>query len=121
MSELGNGLNQAGMRAHGRQRVLRFVENNKDSAPGEVDLHGLFVKEAIEFSEQAIKEAQQRGESEVHLIVGAFVVCLFRLIESDERHRQGYSLYGWTRENQACNRAAHVNVRASHRSRACNN
>lgn len=73
------------MRAHdGRRRVLWFVENNKDSAPGEIDLHGLFVKEAIEFSEQAIKEAQQRGESEIHLIVGAFVVRLFRLNGSEE-------------------------------------
>lgn len=47
-----------------------FVENNKDSQPGEVDLHGLYVKEAITFTDQAIQEARQRGDSEVHLIVG---------------------------------------------------
>jgi len=47
-----------------------FVENNKDSKPGEIDLHGLYVKEAIAHTDQAIQEAKQRGDSEVHLIVG---------------------------------------------------
>ncbi|OBZ67141.1 hypothetical protein A0H81_12985 [Grifola frondosa] len=47
-----------------------FVENNKDSQSGEIDLHGLYVKEAITFTEKAIQEARGRGESKVHLIVG---------------------------------------------------
>ncbi|GLB37148.1 putative DUF1771 [Lyophyllum shimeji] len=47
-----------------------FTENNKDSKPGEVDLHGLYVKEAISRTDQAIQEAKQRGISELHLIVG---------------------------------------------------
>ncbi|TDL26291.1 DUF1771-domain-containing protein [Rickenella mellea] len=38
--------------------------------PGEVDLHGLYVKEAIAYTDQAIQAAQQRGDTEVHLIVG---------------------------------------------------
>jgi len=42
----------------------------QDSKPGEVDLHGLFVKEAIEHTDEAIQAAQRRGDSEVHLIVG---------------------------------------------------
>jgi DNA-nicking Smr family endonuclease len=47
-----------------------YVKNNEDSRPGEVDLHGLYVKEAIARTENAIAEARQRGDGEVHLIVG---------------------------------------------------
>lgn len=47
-----------------------FVENNKDSQLGELDLHGLYVKEAISYTDQAIQEARQRGDSEIRLIVG---------------------------------------------------
>jgi len=47
-----------------------FAENNKDSKPGEIDLHGLYVKEAIVHTDQAIQEAKQRGDSEIRLIVG---------------------------------------------------
>jgi len=47
-----------------------FVENNKDSNPGEIDLHGLYVKEAIAYTDSAIEQAKQRGDSDIHLIVG---------------------------------------------------
>ncbi|RDB16984.1 hypothetical protein Hypma_002677 [Hypsizygus marmoreus] len=47
-----------------------FIENNKDSKPGEIDLHGLYVKEAIARTDEAIQEAKERGDSELHLIVG---------------------------------------------------
>ncbi|KAF7376067.1 Cytoplasmic protein [Mycena sanguinolenta] len=47
-----------------------FTENNKDSKPGEIDLHGLYVKEAIEHTDRALQEAKARGDSEIHLIVG---------------------------------------------------
>ncbi|KAI0344547.1 DUF1771-domain-containing protein [Trametopsis cervina] len=47
-----------------------FIENNKDSAANEVDLHGLQVKEALEFTERALQDAQRRGDPEIHLIVG---------------------------------------------------
>ncbi|KAF9227306.1 DUF1771-domain-containing protein [Gyrodon lividus] len=47
-----------------------FKENNLDSKPGEVDLHGLYVKEAVSYSDKAIQEARQRGDSEIRLIVG---------------------------------------------------
>ena len=42
----------------------------QDSKPGEVDLHGLYVKEAIAFTDRAIQDARQRGDSQIHLIVG---------------------------------------------------
>ncbi|KAG6856103.1 hypothetical protein H0H87_007439, partial [Tephrocybe sp. NHM501043] len=47
-----------------------FVENNKDSKPGEIDLHGLYVKEAIERTDEAIQTTKRRGDSELRLIVG---------------------------------------------------
>ncbi|KAJ7209494.1 cytoplasmic protein [Mycena pura] len=47
-----------------------FVENNKDSKPREIDLHGLYTKEAIERTDRALEEAKQRGDTELHLIVG---------------------------------------------------
>ena len=46
------------------------IENNKDSAPYEVDLHGLYVKEAIAHTDKAIQDAQSRGDPTIHLIVG---------------------------------------------------
>ncbi|KAF8263520.1 hypothetical protein EI94DRAFT_1596891 [Lactarius quietus] len=47
-----------------------FRENNLDSRPGEVDLHGLYVKEAIAYTDESISEARARGDKEVRLIVG---------------------------------------------------
>ncbi|PBK98314.1 DUF1771-domain-containing protein [Armillaria gallica] len=38
--------------------------------PGEIDLHGLYVKEAIAFTDAALEEAKLRGDSEIRLIVG---------------------------------------------------
>ena len=52
------------------QWLLKFAANNTDSGPNEVDLHGLYVKEAIARTEQAIQAAKQRGDPNVHLIVG---------------------------------------------------
>jgi len=47
-----------------------FRENNKDSAPGEIDLHGLYVKEAITRADEAISQAKREGKSDLRLIVG---------------------------------------------------
>ncbi|KAI0733101.1 hypothetical protein C8Q72DRAFT_41516 [Fomitopsis betulina] len=47
-----------------------FAKNNEDSEPGEVDLHGLFVKEAMTYSERAINAARRRGDAKINLIVG---------------------------------------------------
>ncbi|KAK0435965.1 hypothetical protein EV421DRAFT_1833411 [Armillaria borealis] len=38
--------------------------------PGEIDLHGLYVKEAIAYTDTALEEAKLRGDSEIRLIVG---------------------------------------------------
>lgn len=50
------------------------VENNTDSAPDEVDLHGLYVAEAIRRTEEAIQQAQAAGKDHLDLIVGK--VCI---------------------------------------------
>ncbi len=57
-----------------------LVANNTDSGPNEIDLHGLYVKEAVERTEQAIQAAQQRGDPSIHLIVGEYSTSyLFRI------------------------------------------
>ncbi|EGO00507.1 hypothetical protein SERLA73DRAFT_135518, partial [Serpula lacrymans var. lacrymans S7.3] len=38
--------------------------------PGEVDLHGLYVKEAISFTDRTIQQARRGGDSHIRLIVG---------------------------------------------------
>jgi len=47
-----------------------FRENNLDSHPDEVDLHGMYVKEAIQRTDDAIVAAQRRGDDHIRLIVG---------------------------------------------------
>ena len=49
----------------------------QDSKPGEVDLHGLYVKEAIRFTDKSIVEARARGDKQIHFIVGAYSLFLF--------------------------------------------
>ena len=58
--------------------IFSLVENNKDSQPGEIDLHGLYVKEAITYTDRSIQEARSRGDSEIHFIVGmsSISVCV---------------------------------------------
>ena len=50
--------------------MIRVAENNSASPPGTIDLHGLYVKEAIERTEQAITRAQSSGQTELRVIVG---------------------------------------------------
>jgi len=42
----------------------------QDSQPHEVDLHGLYVKEAIDYTDRALQQARTRGDRELYLIVG---------------------------------------------------
>ncbi|KAG6375383.1 hypothetical protein JVT61DRAFT_2939 [Boletus reticuloceps] len=50
--------------------VTPLLHNAQDRDACEVDLHGLFVKEAIAYSEKAVSAARRSGYSEIHLIVG---------------------------------------------------
>lgn len=47
-----------------------FEQVNLDSTPGMIDLHGLFVKEAITKTEAAVQDAQARGDMQIRIIVG---------------------------------------------------
>lgn len=47
-----------------------FRANNADSQADEIDLHGLYVKEAIDILTIRIQAAKQRGESHLDVIVG---------------------------------------------------
>lgn len=51
-------------------RVHATSENNTDSAADEVDLHGLYVAEAISRTEAAIQKAQSQGKDHLDIIVG---------------------------------------------------
>ena len=39
-------------------------------------MHGLYVKEAITYTDQSISEARARGDKEVRLIVGLYQGCV---------------------------------------------
>jgi hypothetical protein len=47
-----------------------FEQNNRSQQPGTIDLHGLYVKEAIDRTERAVIDAKQAGFSELRVIVG---------------------------------------------------
>lgn len=48
----------------------------QDRAPGEVDLHGLYVEEAIRYSKDAIITACLRGDTKINFIVGTLQFSL---------------------------------------------
>ncbi|KAL7005262.1 hypothetical protein EMMF5_005235 [Cystobasidiomycetes sp. EMM_F5] len=47
-----------------------FNANNRSQPPGSIDLHGLFVQEAIERTERAVQTAQSQGLSQLRVITG---------------------------------------------------
>ncbi|EIW67118.1 hypothetical protein TREMEDRAFT_34383, partial [Tremella mesenterica DSM 1558] len=47
-----------------------FHENNQSSPPNTIDLHGLYVKEALERVETAISRGQKMKQKELKVIVG---------------------------------------------------
>ncbi|KAH9019029.1 hypothetical protein EDB85DRAFT_1820114, partial [Lactarius pseudohatsudake] len=53
-----------------RAAKIFFRENNKVSVDGEIDLHGLYVAEAIQVAEDQVEIARWRGDEVVHFIVG---------------------------------------------------
>lgn len=69
-------------------------ENNLDSAPDELDLHGLYVKEAIEKTDQAIIAAQGRGDDHIRIITGkvSWHHSLLSLTKIDNRTTRAYIL-----------------------------
>lgn len=47
-----------------------FQANNQDSGSNEVDLHGLYVKEALDVTRKAVQEARRRRLPQLRIIVG---------------------------------------------------
>ncbi|KIO25502.1 hypothetical protein M407DRAFT_8388 [Tulasnella calospora MUT 4182] len=47
-----------------------FIANNVNRPPHEIDLHSLYVNEAIERTTLALIAARERGDPQLHLIVG---------------------------------------------------
>ncbi|KAK0215981.1 hypothetical protein EDD85DRAFT_441237 [Armillaria nabsnona] len=70
LSNQGKSHKQKMEQLHKEASKWIYLENNRDRKPGEIDLHGLFVKEAIAYTDAALKEAKLRGDSEIRLIVG---------------------------------------------------
>lgn len=50
---------------------LYYLHHNQDSSEGTIDLHGLFVKEAIAKLDGAVKEAIKKKQDKLTVIVGA--------------------------------------------------
>ncbi|TBU29614.1 hypothetical protein BD311DRAFT_777500 [Dichomitus squalens] len=68
-------LSNAGKAAQGEMERLNeeaaeWIFKGEQNNPGEVDLHGLYVKEAIRFTDKSIVEARSRGDRQLRLIVG---------------------------------------------------
>ncbi|KAH8990545.1 hypothetical protein EDB92DRAFT_1864394 [Lactarius akahatsu] len=47
-----------------------FRENNKDRDDGKVDLHGLYVAEAVRFANEQLRSARLKRDDVVYFIVG---------------------------------------------------
>ncbi|KAH0827914.1 DUF1771-domain-containing protein [Lanmaoa asiatica] len=45
--------------------IFRRDDARQDSNPGEIDLHGLYVKEAVSYVDKSVQEARQRGDAEI--------------------------------------------------------
>ncbi|KAI9463664.1 hypothetical protein BJY52DRAFT_1115667, partial [Lactarius psammicola] len=53
-----------------RAAGIIFIENNKNRKDGMFDLHGLYVAEAVGFTNELLRSAGSRGDEVVRLIVG---------------------------------------------------
>ncbi|KAK0184079.1 hypothetical protein F5146DRAFT_1228904 [Armillaria mellea] len=70
LSNQGKNHKQKMEQLHKAASTWIYLENNRGREPGEIDLHGLYVKEAIAYTETALEEASLRGDSELRVIVG---------------------------------------------------
>ncbi|KAK0184894.1 hypothetical protein F5146DRAFT_1006309 [Armillaria mellea] len=70
LSNQGKNHKQKMEQLHKAASTWIYLEKNRGRPPGEIDLHGLYVKEAIAYTDTALEEAKLRGDSELRLIVG---------------------------------------------------
>ncbi|KAG8957944.1 hypothetical protein FRC03_009665 [Tulasnella sp. 419] len=57
-------------RLNSRASEIIYKENNRGRMLGLIDLHGLYVREALERTAEAIEAALGRGDVEIKIIVG---------------------------------------------------
>jgi len=53
-----------------RAAKIIFREKNKNCTGGKIDLHNLFVAEAVGFAKEELRSARSRGDAVVRFIVG---------------------------------------------------
>jgi len=70
LSNEGNMHKQNMEQLNREARLWIFAANNADSPPDTVDLHGLYVKEALAKAEEAVQKAQAQNFPQLKLIVG---------------------------------------------------
>ena len=70
LSEEGHRHQAEMERLNTEARQWIFAANNADSPPDTLDLHGLYVKEALSKVEEAVQKAQQQNYPQLKLIVG---------------------------------------------------
>ncbi|WFD20152.1 hypothetical protein MCAP1_002396 [Malassezia caprae] len=70
LSNEGNMHKQNMEQLNTEARMWIFAANNADSPPDTVDLHGLYVKEALAKTEEAVQKAQAQNFPQLKLIVG---------------------------------------------------
>jgi len=70
LSNEGNMHKQNMERLNTEARMWIFAANNADSPPDTLDLHGLYVKEALAKTEEAVQKAQAQAFPQLKLIVG---------------------------------------------------
>ncbi|KDQ21777.1 hypothetical protein BOTBODRAFT_50337 [Botryobasidium botryosum FD-172 SS1] len=70
LSEEGKAHRAEMERLHAEAGAWIYGENNKNLPPYTVDLHGLYVKEAVEYTERALEKAREKGATYLRVIVG---------------------------------------------------
>ncbi|GFR47969.1 hypothetical protein Agub_g9793 [Astrephomene gubernaculifera] len=70
LSQKGKQHAAQAVEAHARAAALLLEQNNSRRPPGELDLHGLRVTEAVAEVQKAISRARKDGQQQLVLIVG---------------------------------------------------
>ncbi|KAI9313647.1 hypothetical protein BX666DRAFT_1978639 [Dichotomocladium elegans] len=70
LSVQGHKHDEAMKRYNQQAADLVFEEKNRGRSPYEIDLHGLFVKEAAEKVDEALRRCQKDGQDHLIIIVG---------------------------------------------------
>jgi hypothetical protein len=89
-----------------------FGANNRDKGPGEVDLHGLYVQEAIERAERAVQVCTLVIRCRCALLNQLFLPdrTIAEPPDAPPHHRQGHPQQPGHCKDQASNRVPHGEI-----------